>query len=194
MRLVQGTLLAFVLSLSGHAAAHTGARTTGPKHLNAPKPEPEREGKADPEGEGPSVDPNERLFAALDVNHDGVVSQDELWLQALRSMQQRVKVRFSRLDVNHDGRVTPNEVIGMDPRRFARFDINEDGAFTAVELAQVLSDTLARRVRQVFASMDVDGDGACTGQELRRHRVAMAERAARRAEKVAATRPAPRRF
>ncbi len=42
-----------------------------------------------------------RMFARLDLNHDGYITPDEIDAMAAR--------RFARADANHDGVVTPEE-------------------------------------------------------------------------------------
>ena len=68
--------------------------------------------------------------AALDTNHDGVLSPEE--------KAQRVAPLFKRLDGNGDGKLTPDEIAGSDRRMAfsdpAAIDTDKNGEISLVEL------------------------------------------------------------
>ena len=78
-------------------------------------------------------------FAALDANHDGVVTKDEL--AALLTQQfggtppQAIVDRiFATLDTNGDGKATADEVDKHTAERFDQWDTNHDGTLSTEEL------------------------------------------------------------
>ena len=96
---------------------------------------------------------DDRVFAAHDWNHDGVLSGDELRPSATRPATvsprpatapprpatatpqpatERDEVLFARRDTNHDGRISRNEFPGSDAE-FARLDKNRDGVLSPYE-------------------------------------------------------------
>ena len=100
----------------------------------------------------------QRLFKALDLNHDGFVSRDEIASSQARfdekmtkSAPKRVAKAFDRLDANHDGQITQADIEAVRAARlaarsqrarsthhpasslFARADANKDGAVTRSE-------------------------------------------------------------
>jgi Ca2+-binding EF-hand superfamily protein len=176
MKRVVGTLAALsMLGGSALCAAESKAKSS-----SAP---PGQTAEAESHAEAPRPDATTRLFLALDEDGDGTVTREEMWRVVTRSVAKRVQVRFSQLDRNGDGKVTRDEVNKMDAARFARFDLNRDGAFTAPELTQVLQLQTLQRLEQLFARLDVDGDGRCSFEELqteRREMLASREATARR--------------
>jgi Ca2+-binding EF-hand superfamily protein len=110
-----------------------------------------------------------KMFARLDTNHDGFVTQTEIdALQAKRS--ERIEQRaakfdpskmFDRLDLNHDGQITTAEAEAARSQRvqakggkpakanatafgglFARADTNKDGVITKAEF-----DTMGQQMK-----------------------------------------------
>lgn len=102
----------------------------------------------------------QKLFARLDANHDGFVTQDELQASAQamharmeQGAAQRGSKLFDRLDANHDGVVTEAEFNAAMARRSqqpsaphqaptwarlaARFDTNHDGQISRAEFDAV---------------------------------------------------------
>lgn len=101
----------------------------------------------------------EKMFARLDVSHDGFISKDEVTAaqaqfeaRAAKSAPKRASRLFDRLDSNHDGQITLAEVeaarAARNARRqapvkasrrsgssplFARADANKDGILTRAE-------------------------------------------------------------
>lgn len=86
----------------------------------------------------------QRMFARLDANRDGFVTQAEVGaLQAQRAAkaQQRAEHRdpakmLGRLDTDKDGRVSLAEMQKMTLQRFDRVDLNHDGKLTPEERQQ----------------------------------------------------------
>lgn len=127
---------------------------------------------------------SEKLFAALDLNHDGQISRNELYYRFQRQIAGRVAVRFTQLDRNGDKRVTRREAVGMEPGRFERFDLNRDGAFTQVELTTVMFAQIESRLAGLLASLDADGDRSCSLAELDAHRARLAAARQERSEET----------
>ena len=75
-----------------------------------------------------------RHFDAIDANHDGQVTFDELRaaMQAKRGELGR-KV-FAKLDANGDGKVSREEFLAQAAARFDRMDANKDGVVTPDEM------------------------------------------------------------
>jgi len=69
----------------------------------------------------------EARFRAMDANHDGVLTADELGANGARMMR--------RIDRDHDGRVTLAELTEAMLARFDRADTNHDGILTREERA-----------------------------------------------------------
>lgn len=82
---------------------------------------------------------HQQRFQALDANHDGKISQDELAVPAgcdVKTGKHPFADRFDETDINHDGALSRDEAeIGM-PMLFAHFDeidTNKDGKISKVE-------------------------------------------------------------
>lgn len=122
------------------------------------------QGPAEGRREGRRMDP---VFAALDSDHDGVISAEELKLTA---------VSLKKLDKNSDGKLTEDELRpargpegqggpGAPPQEdlaetLMAFDKNGDGKLTKAELPE--------RMQNLFARADADNDGLLTKDELRK--------------------------
>lgn len=70
-------------------------------------------------------------FDALDANHDGQLSLDEL--RAARHHGRFAKA-FQRADANGDGRISRDEFLAQAQARFDRLDANHDGFVTVEEM------------------------------------------------------------
>jgi len=78
-------------------------------------------------------------FAALDTNHDGVVTKDELVALLTQQFggtppQAMVDRIFATLDTNGDGKATADEVEKHTAARFDQWDTNHDGTLSSEEV------------------------------------------------------------
>jgi len=73
-------------------------------------------------------------FAAIDANHDGQVTVDELHAFMKAHHGQFAKKGFATLDANGDGKVTRDEFLAQAAARFDKLDANKDGVLTPDEL------------------------------------------------------------
>lgn len=112
-------------------------------------------------------------FAAIDTNHDGKLSLDELAAEQQREMQkakalliQKLTAQFHALDTNHDGQLSLQEFLAVAPGVRAnetpqdllrRFDANHDGKISADEFR-------APQVAQ-FNRIDTNHDGVISPAE-----------------------------
>jgi hypothetical protein len=98
------------------------------------------------------------VLAALDADHDGVISAAEIANAA---------AALKTLDRNHDGYLTPGELLPDRAESAAamimsRFDRNDDGVLSAEEQSVEEAEPL----RPLFQSADRNGDGVVTRDEL----------------------------
>lgn len=89
----------------------------------------------------------EARFNQLDTDHDGKLSQDELFARTSTAganvvpsdrQYQRQSAYFRRLDRDHDGFVSKDEFMGQASRNFARCDLNKDDRIDTAECRQAL--------------------------------------------------------
>lgn len=122
----------------------------------------------------------ESLFARLDRNADGAVTQADLSPNA-RPMELE---RFARIDANSDGAISVEELMATGPERqhnmpdaaqiFAQGDRNRDGRLAMEELMSLAPPppletraNLQRRERfERLLAIDPDGDGRLTEADL----------------------------
>jgi len=123
-----------------------------------------------------------RRFAALDANHDGSLSTEELAAarpqrpagaadaqrrgggDRMRGMMRRM------MDPNGDGKVTQDEYVAVQLRRFDRMDGNHDGQLTAAErkaameaMRQRMAERMAGGMSGGMGGMGGGGDGPSAG-------------------------------
>ena len=113
-------------------------------------------------------------FNAIDTNHDGKVSRDEMVAAQMHDLQaakgaldKKLQEAFTRLDTNHDGKLSLAEFMASEPplktaqtpdQILQQLDTNHDGKispdeFRAPELAK-------------FNKVDANHDGIVTPAEL----------------------------
>lgn len=93
----------------------------------------------------------DKRFEKLDLNHDGVLSKDELhqgvearMAKVQQRVQTRIDARFAKADKNQDGVISRDEWTGQ-PARFDRLDTNHDGALSKDEIRSAFARRMARR-------------------------------------------------
>jgi len=127
-----------------------------------------------------NVDDARFLFKQLDVDGDGVLSQEELRKFGSKFTDKEIEALFAVGDINGDGELDINEFINvicpgattvisrissqfktMDDIEFAfqKIDLDGDGKITKEEMAQY-SELNEQEVAAVFELGDVDRDGA----------------------------------
>ncbi|MBS1821479.1 MAG: EF-hand domain-containing protein [Acidobacteria bacterium] len=131
----------------------------------------------DPKANKP--DETAQRLMLLDRNGDGILTRDEV--------PERMQGLFNRIDANHDGRITPEEIRSstqnqsgpagrpqhsgdatrMDPILNA-LDTNHDGVISAAEIAAAPAS---------LKTLDKDGDGELSAEELRPKQMTPADRA-----------------
>jgi hypothetical protein len=77
-------------------------------------------------------------FAAMDVNHDGIVTKEELTAQIAQRMGEtppadRVDAMFKLIDSDGDGKATVAEAEAAEAARFTALDTDHDGTLTPEE-------------------------------------------------------------
>lgn len=108
--------------------------------------------------------PCDRVFAGMDTNKDGTISQKEF--DAFHGN------RFKQLDSNHDGKLSEEEMQASYPqkrghgdalisKRFEAADTNHDGALTREEAKDM------QMLSQHFDEIDTNKDGKVTPEEMK---------------------------
>src|SRR5262249_57965566 len=72
---------------------------------------------------------------------------------------------FQEMDTNHDGKVTQAEIEAFEAARAAEIDANHDGKITADEIQAFREKERAKRLAEMLARMDTNGDGTVSVQE-----------------------------
>jgi Ca2+-binding EF-hand superfamily protein len=114
-------------------------------------------------------------FNAMDANHDGKITRDEMAAAQQRDLQlarskiaQQLQAKFKQLDTNHDGQLSLAEFMAAAPpisanetpeQLLQRYDSNHDGNVT---LDEFHAPELAK-----FAKVDANHDGVVTPEELK---------------------------
>jgi Ca2+-binding EF-hand superfamily protein len=106
---------------------------------------------------------NLQSFRRYDINRDGVLSGDEVWLERSRGW---TRERFQRLDQNNDGALSRTEWRG-NRAEFDRLDRNRDGFIDRDEVPAVREQEPAEPStdRRTFADLDRNGNGVITSGE-----------------------------
>lgn len=113
-------------------------------------------------------------FAAMDTNHDGFLSHDEVVAQQPKdvaatkaALVKKWTDEFNRLDTNKDGKLSLQEYLASVPEvrsnetpehTISRYDTNHDGKISAAEFRD---PEIAK-----FNKVDANHDGIVTPQEL----------------------------
>ena len=130
------TAVAFA-ALAGSAAAQPAPGR------EPPNPDTDRDGKVTlTEFKATQGDRQTRMFARLDVNKDGKITQPEADAAAKRAEEAGRQGPgggppggfLMRMDANGDGAVTKAEMAAMTERRFSMADTNKDGWLSKGEL------------------------------------------------------------
>jgi Ca2+-binding EF-hand superfamily protein len=114
-------------------------------------------------------------FNAVDANHDGKISKDELAAQQQRELQkakagiaQQMQAKFKQLDTNKDGQLSAAEFMAAAPpirtaetpdQMLQKLDSNRD--------AKVTADEFRAPQLAVFNKADANRDGVVTPDEMR---------------------------
>ena len=107
----------------------------------------------------------EGAFAAMDLNHDGVVTIEEMMIfcdhyeERASTRMHNLRLFFKLVDIDNDGTLTKEEVLeAMTSNPEVRILVEEEPS-----LVPLLSPA---HYRDAFAMMDTDGDGTISLQEL----------------------------
>jgi Ca2+-binding EF-hand superfamily protein len=78
-------------------------------------------------------------FDAADVNHDGVLTKEEMSAVIAQRMggtppQAMIDAIFAAMDRDHDGKVTAAEAEALRAATFAQIDANHDGTLSPEEM------------------------------------------------------------
>ncbi len=108
-----------------------------------------------------AADPSMERFNRVDINGDGVLSQDEI-------NKSFVDTLFKSRDLNGDGKLTREEwVVGDDPaavRTFEEHDLNKDGIVTLAE-AETRGLGKDGMAANFIAGADTDRNGVVDREE-----------------------------
>jgi len=101
-------------------------------------------------------------FLALDGNHDGRVTPDELhrrsgaadkgWHGPMDGPAGRGRM-LERLDTNHDGKISRDEFLAPALAHFGRIDANHDGVIDQAEI-----ETARQKMMSLHGDRAMDGD------------------------------------
>ncbi len=193
--LLLGGLTALALAAAGGAVAQQ------PQERPA-----QRAQRADADGDGrisqaEFVSRRVDRLAAVDADHDGSVTREEMQAAGRARMAQRADARFTRLDANGDGSISraefdaSREARAARSPRPARMGMRAGGHRMArparmdrrADRGPIVIADVRARTEQAFARLDADHDGFVTAEERRAGRQAVREqRRERRAERRAA--------
>jgi Ca2+-binding EF-hand superfamily protein len=119
-----------------------------------------------------------RSFRQYDLNHDGVLSGEEIWVPTDRAgARDRVgtsgssdpSATFNRADSNRDGMLSRSEWYG-DAATFERIDRNNDGRISRTEFLGEAGADEVDDERPSFAELDSNRNGVVTVNEWRGNR------------------------
>lgn len=122
---------------------------------------------------------NEDDFSKADINHDGVIEEDELLQFQQNNFSTLVNKTFTELDLNRDGQIskeeiaayyskqsTDSETLNGIAQRFANADIDNNNYLDHEELFHFLQKGMLNNNKMVFQLFDIDQDGKITNEEM----------------------------
>lgn len=122
---------------------------------------------------------NEDDFSKADINHDGVIEEDELLQFQQNNFSTLVNKTFTELDLNRDGQIskeeitsyyskqsTDSETINCIAKRFADADIDNNDYLDHEELFHFLQKDMLNNNKMVFQLFDINQDGQITQEEI----------------------------
>ncbi len=122
---------------------------------------------------------NEDDFSKADINHDGVIEEDELLQFQQNNFSTLVNKTFTELDLNRDGQIsreeitsyyskqsTDNETLNGIAKRFADADIDNNNYLDHEELFHFLQKDMLNNNKMVFQLFDINQDGQITQEEM----------------------------
>lgn len=119
----------------------------------------------------------EDLFDAVDTNHDGTITAEEIASLARhqgghRKAAAEINAVFKKLDKDGDGRISRAECPAEDVEKFQALDADHDGYVTRAEAGRAAGGEAGRRIRkeaeakEKFRALDRDGDGVLSRDEV----------------------------
>ena len=122
---------------------------------------------------------NEDDFSKADINHDGVIEEDELLQFQQNNFSALVNKTFTELDLNRDGQIskeeitsyyskqsTDDETINGIAKRFADADIDNNDYLDHEELFHFLQKDMLNNNKMVFQLFDINQDSKITQEEM----------------------------
>ena len=122
---------------------------------------------------------NEDDFSKADINHDGVIEEDELLQFQQNNFSTLVNKTFTELDLNRDGQISKEEItsyyskqsadsetINGIAKRFADADIDNNDYLDHEELFHFLQKDMLNNNKMVFQLFDINQDGQITQEEM----------------------------
>lgn len=122
---------------------------------------------------------NEDDFSKADINHDGVIEEDELLQFQQNNFSTLVNKTFTELDLNRDGQIskeeitsyyskqsTDSETLNGIAKRFADADIDNDNYLDHEELFHFLQKDMLNNNKMVFQLFDINQNGQITQEEM----------------------------
>lgn len=103
----------------------------------------------------------------LDSNGDGTITKQEMLEETGRLFDKSDKNKDGKVDAQDESRLTPRS---SPPNRFAEMDANKDGTISFDEFGELEKKKKGQmdesRAKQKFESMDKDGNGTLSQQEV----------------------------
>jgi Ca2+-binding EF-hand superfamily protein len=113
----------------------------------------------------------EEIFFKLDLNHDNVLTGDDLPEENPDNPIERFLHLLNDADANDDGEVTFDEAVAFDPEfsenRFNELDHNDDGVLSEEDLPPPPVSDNFDRLLHLIEEADADNSGGATLQEIR---------------------------